>query len=201
MRVNRAVVAGSFLALAMPGLVLTGNPSRAAVAGVQATFGAGDITTAAEGVVGVSEFTEFPGLPGAGSTVPLVAPFTGVITRINYRYTGSIAASVGFRIGTGSYTPPYDFTVRPATPSGADVQTPMPTTPGPALVAASLDWKDSDGSPVGVPITAGERVGMSVVGGAVFATGTMPTSTGGNILFANGNITSGTVPFADPEHA
>jgi hypothetical protein len=197
MAFNRAAVVGSLLALAMPGLVLTGGPSQAAAAGVQAKFGAGDITTAGNGVVGAFGFTEFPGLPGAGSTLPLGAPFSGVITRIDYRYANAGATgTVGFRIGTGTFTAPYNITVRPATPSGADVQTPVPATAGSALVSASLDWKDPQGAPVGVRINAGERVGIAAVGGGTAAAGTLPTSTGGNILFEAGNQTSGTAAYS-----
>lgn len=102
--------------------------------------------------------------PPAGSTTPIAAPVSGVIVQIRQRHwnTGATPGHYAYRIESGSgadngtgYT---SFTARPATPTGTNE--PLSWTPNSAAGLETYTPKDAEGRPRGVPIAAGERLGM-----------------------------------------
>lgn len=98
--------------------------------------------------------------PRSGASLSVVSPSSGVLTRIRLRYgsTDEDSGIVAFRILSG--TNPFD--ARPATADGAELQFPLPANV-PAGGGGFLDYVPTDaaGTPVGIPIAAGERLGLA----------------------------------------
>lgn len=127
-----------------------------------------DLATSPAYYIGANGTGTQVGAP-AGAPNPVTSPIDGVLVHIRLRYGQSDAnpGTVAFRILNG--TDP--FTARPATRDGGELR--FPLTPN--LSAGNdryVDYRplDVNGRPVGIPIAAGERLGVAqeTLGRALF---------------------------------
>ena len=109
-----------------------------------------------------------------GVTLPLTAPAAGVIVQIHVKHGGSgaVPGSYGFRVLSGSAAM-YSTTGSPA--ELPDFPWPANDTPGTRLFTPAVG-----GTPKGIPIGAGDRLGVVRIGGTgqgamFYATGTGAT--------------------------
>ena len=125
---------------------------------------------------------------------PLTAPFDGVLVRIAQRYasTGLNPGTIGFRIVSGDAA---SVTVRPATVDGRERRLALEPGNGSGLV----DFRPTDaaGRPVGIPIRAGERLGVTEQAGSTIANLVAKTAAGasGVIGLASGQPVTGPLAY------
>lgn len=109
---------------------------------------------------GVPDNSQTVGILDAAG-VSAAAPVTGVLTRIRMKrgaHSASSASQFAYRIFSGT-TP--NLKARPATPSGLDDVVFAVRSSAPATIETYFPV-DASGEPVGVPITAGEYLGLWV---------------------------------------
>jgi hypothetical protein len=127
-----------------------------------------------------------------GALNPLTSPIGGVLVRIRLRYgqTDANPGTVGFRI-LGGTNP---FTARPATVDGGELRFPLLAS----LPAGSDDYVDyspvdSNGRPIGIPIAAGERLGVAQAAPGLARI--IAPLTGASIAFTSGQQLSGSASY------
>jgi hypothetical protein len=144
----------TFLAIAaaaVAGLAVAGGASAATIGSdlsLVPAIGLGDDATGAQLTA------------PAGAPNPITAPSAGVLVRVRLRYgaTDANPGTVAFRILAG--TDP--FTARPATVDGGELRFPLPANIQ-GGTTGFIDYQpvDANGRPIGIPIAAGERLGVA----------------------------------------
>jgi hypothetical protein len=146
------------------------------------TIGLGNDTTGAQTV------------KPAGTPNPIASPINGVLVRIVLRYgqTDANPGTVGFRILNGTNP----FTARPATLDGGELRFPLLAN----LALGRDDYVDyqpvdANGRPIGIPIVAGERLGVAQqkTGSAFIAAAVAD----GTVSYVSGQHLSGSLAYTD----
>jgi hypothetical protein len=154
-------------------------------------FGAQDLDFAPSGAGSTSNVTLTETAPPTSATQPVTAPVSGVLTLIEGRYSAAGETAYAYRILSGSSP---SFTSRPATTDGSSGKRLTRVAPFPTTARDVVGFVDSRGHPRGLPIAAGERLGVYEAG-SIWSFSPATGAAGATVSSTTGDHSSGTATY------